>query len=103
MALLIAAVALIGSTTSCSSTSSTTSSSAAGVPALGARLSAADFAAAAAQPGVTIVDVRTPAEFASGHIDGAVNIDIEGADFASQISALPKDGAYAVYCRSGNR
>ena len=31
--------------------------------------------------GTLIIDVRTPAEFASGHLEGAVNIDVQSADF----------------------
>jgi phage shock protein E len=50
-----------------------------------------------------VVDVRTSAEFAAGHLDGAVNIDVQSADFAAQISALPHDGDYVIYCASGNR
>lgn len=50
-----------------------------------------------------VIDVRTPAEFAAGHIKGAVNIDVEGSEFDAQINALPKGEAYLVYCRSGNR
>lgn len=52
---------------------------------------------------LTIIDVRTPEEYAEGHLEGAVNIDIHGADFAKQIQALDPQGTYAVYCRSGNR
>lgn len=50
-----------------------------------------------------IIDVRTPAEFSSGHLEGAVNIDVQSPDFDSQISALDPAGSYYVYCRSGNR
>lgn len=50
-----------------------------------------------------IIDVRTPAEFAGGHLDGAVNIDIQSPDFVNQIEALDRNGSYVVYCRSGNR
>lgn len=50
-----------------------------------------------------IIDVRTPAEFAGGHLDGAVNIDIQSTDFTSQIDGLDRNGSYVVYCRSGNR
>jgi len=50
-----------------------------------------------------IIDVRTPAEFASGHLDGAVNIDVQSPDFAAQIMELDPNGEYFVYCRSGNR
>ena len=39
-----------------------------------------------------VIDVRTPAEYAAGHIAGAQNIDVEAADFASRISSLDKDG-----------
>ena len=50
-----------------------------------------------------IIDVRTPAEFATGHLDGAVNIDVQSPDFAAQIMELDPNGDYFVYCRSGNR
>lgn len=50
-----------------------------------------------------IVDVRTPAEFAAGHVAGALNIDVEAADFDARISELEKDDDYLVYCRSGRR
>lgn len=69
----------------------------------GAHVSAADFSAAVDGEGVTVIDVRTPAEFADGHLPGAVNINVEGADFAAQVEALDPAGEYAVYCRSGNR
>lgn len=50
-----------------------------------------------------VIDVRTPDEFASGHLDGAVNINWEDPTFADQVSTLDKDGVYILYCRSGNR
>ena len=50
-----------------------------------------------------IIDVRTPAEFASGHLVGAINIDIQSPDFRDQVMALETDGEYFIYCRSGNR
>ena len=53
--------------------------------------------------GLTIVDVRTPAEFREGHIAGAVNMDFFGASFDSQILSLPKDKPVLLYCRTGNR
>jgi rhodanese-related sulfurtransferase len=49
-----------------------------------------------------VIDVRSPEEFAAGHIAGAVNIDVDG-DFASGIAQLDKDAAYLLYCRSGRR
>lgn len=57
----------------------------------------------ALDPATVVIDVRTPAEFASGHLEGAVNIDVQSADFDARISELDADGTYFVYCRSGNR
>ncbi|MCM0620281.1 rhodanese-like domain-containing protein [Nocardioides bruguierae] len=53
--------------------------------------------------GATIVDVRTPEEFADGHVEGAVNIDVSASTFAEEIAALDPEAAYVVYCRSGSR
>jgi phage shock protein E len=53
--------------------------------------------------GLTVVDVRTPAEFAEGHLEGATNLDIEGGQFTTAIADLPRDEPYMVYCRSGRR
>ena len=50
-----------------------------------------------------VIDVRTPEEFATGHLDGAVNINWEDPTFADQVATLDKDGVYVLYCRSGNR
>ena len=54
-------------------------------------------------PKFVILDVRTNAEFSEGHIAKAINIDFYGAGFKDEISKLPKDGIYLVYCRSGKR
>ena len=54
-------------------------------------------------PDFVILDVRTPAEYAAGHIEGAVNIDYEAADFRDQVSNLDKVKTYLVYCRTGVR
>jgi rhodanese-related sulfurtransferase len=62
-----------------------------------------DFSKKTAESGVVILDVRTPGEFMTGHIQGALNIDFESGSFESQIESLDKNGTYAVYCRSGNR
>lgn len=50
-----------------------------------------------------IIDVRTSSEFAAGHLEGALNIDVQSSDFDARISELPVDGQYIIYCRSGNR
>ena len=62
-----------------------------------------EFAQKIADPAVVILDVRTPAEFASGHIAGAVNVDFESGSFDQDIQKLENSKTYAVYCRSGNR
>jgi len=51
---------------------------------------------------IQLVDVRTPEEFAEGHIKGAVNINFKDGDFAQQIQSQTKSMAVYVYCRSGN-
>ena len=53
--------------------------------------------------GAVIIDVRTPQEYASGHLVGSVNIDINAADFEENIIALDPTAKYLIYCRSGNR
>ena len=50
-----------------------------------------------------IVDVRTPEEFLSGHIQNAKNINWNGNDFDKQISNLDKSKPVFVYCLSGGR
>jgi len=62
-----------------------------------------EFASKIKDTSITLLDVRTPAEFASGHIAGAMNIDFESGTFASDIQKLEQTKSYAVYCRSGNR
>lgn len=52
---------------------------------------------------IIIADVRTPAEFAKGHLPHAQNIDFFGKHFEMSASRLPKDKKILVYCRSGNR
>ncbi len=50
-----------------------------------------------------LVDVRTPAEFAQGNIEGAVNMDFRNERFDSMIAALDKQKTIFVYCASGGR
>ncbi|MBV6442024.1 MAG: rhodanese-like domain-containing protein [Haliscomenobacteraceae bacterium CHB4] len=52
---------------------------------------------------VQLVDVRTPAEFKSGHIQGAVNFDFYAADFAQKLAKLDKKRPVMVYCAVGGR
>lgn len=50
-----------------------------------------------------IIDVRTAQEYATGHVQGALNFDVESSDFATEISGLDKNGYYVLYCHSGRR
>lgn len=72
-------------------------STTAGVRALDPQAAVAELA------GRTVIDVRTPAEFAAGRLDGAVNLDLQSFDFRDQIDALDRGGKYLIYCHSGNR
>ena len=54
-----------------------------------------------AEQGATLVDVRTPAEYARGHIDGARNIPLQ--EIAARSKELPKGKPVVVYCASGMR
>ena len=52
---------------------------------------------------VTVLDIRTPEEFADGHLEEAVNIDFTGDDFETQLAKLDPAKPYLVHCASGNR
>ena len=50
---------------------------------------------------LTIIDVRTEAEWKTGHLDGAIHI--EWQDILQLSSKISKDEEIYLYCRSGNR
>jgi len=54
-------------------------------------------------PGIslTIIDVRTDAEWKTGHLDGAIHV--EWQDILQMPSKISKDEEIYLYCRSGNR
>jgi thioredoxin 1 len=54
-------------------------------------------------PGSALIDVRTPEEFAKGHISNAINIDWKGNDFQTRISMLDKAKPVFIYCLAGSR
>lgn len=63
-----------------------------------------EFAELIADSNVVVLDVRTAAEFAEGHIQRAILIDQGQSDFVEKAKAtLPKGKTIAVYCRSGRR
>lgn len=58
---------------------------------------------ALAQPEVVLLDVRTPEEYATGHLRNAQNLDFRSPDFASRAALLDPKKTYVLYCASGNR
>lgn len=50
-----------------------------------------------------ILDVRTPAEYAQGHIPGAKNMDFFSGNFDKQANSLPRDKTIMIYCSTGRR
>jgi len=52
---------------------------------------------------VVIMDVRTAEEYAAGHIEGAINFDVNGPSFASHVMKMNEETEYMVYCKSGGR
>jgi rhodanese-related sulfurtransferase len=55
------------------------------------------------EKGYIIIDVRTPEEYAEGHIQGALNINVKSESFVTEIENLSKSDTLLVYCRSGRR
>ena len=92
VALAVAAIASVGLLAGCSSSNEAIK-----------KVDPVEFSEVVTQPGVIVLDVRTPEEFSAGHIENAININLEGSDFASEVSKLDKNATIAVYCRSGNR
>ena len=54
-------------------------------------------------PAPIVIDVRSATEFAGGHVQGAINLDVENGAFQAKFSSLDKSVGYALYCRSGSR
>lgn len=63
-----------------------------------------EFAMTMTKKEVQIVDVRTPAEFAEGHLPNAVNIDFQEDYFIEKaLAMLEKKHPVAIYCMKGVR
>ena len=54
-------------------------------------------------PNFVILDVRTPEEYLSGHIENAVNLDYYSETFRNDLDKLDKNKTFIIYCRSGGR
>jgi rhodanese-related sulfurtransferase len=62
-----------------------------------------EFAKLRANKENRVLDVRTAKEFATGHMPGAINIDINAPDFEQKVSSLDKTKTYLVHCAAGVR
>jgi len=51
----------------------------------------------------TTLDVRTPKEYAEGHVNGSINMNYFDKDFKNQVGKLDKAKPVYVYCHSGGR
>ncbi|MCU0514069.1 MAG: rhodanese-like domain-containing protein [Anaerolineae bacterium] len=67
----------------------------------GSRINGEQYTALLQNQPHLLLDVRTPEEFAAGHIAGAVNIPLQSLE--QNLSAIPQDMPVVLYCRSGNR
>lgn len=65
-------------------------------------LSATDYKATDKSDAV-ILDVRTQREYDSGHLEGAVSMDIYQQSFRDEVNKLDKNTKYFVYCKTGIR
>jgi rhodanese-related sulfurtransferase len=67
-------------------------------------VSAGEFKKVTESGRVILIDVRSPAEVAQGHIDKAINIDLSDPQFEAKVKQLTvKNKTVALYCRSGRR
>jgi phage shock protein E len=109
----VAAIAIL-SLAACSSEQSEQGSGATNDPITPSSLDAASLSpvqlvdvatgtALTADSSVIVVDVRTPAEYAEGHLARAELVDFTAPDFRDQIAQLDRSATYFVYCHSGNR
>ncbi|WP_223164188.1 rhodanese-like domain-containing protein [Nocardioides mesophilus] len=93
----VLALLLLGSVTACSS------ETASGADGSTGRTVEPAEARALIEHGAVVIDVRTPEEFAEGHLEGALNLDLQNTDFFDQLGDLDPDDTFVVYCRSGSR
>ncbi len=63
----------------------------------------ASIQANADNPDFIIIDVRTADEYATGHLENAINIDLYSENFNAEIGKLDRNKIYLIYCRTGVR
>ncbi len=54
-------------------------------------------------PEVVVIDVRTPEEYAEGHLKGAKNLDFNSPGFREELAKLDRERTYLVHCAVGGR
>lgn len=54
-------------------------------------------------PDLVVIDVRTPEEFAQGHIEGAINVNLQAENFVEELTKLDRADGYLLHCKSGAR
>ena len=72
-------------------------------PAEPPKLTLEEFEKRKAEPDAVVIDVRSPEEFANGHVPGAVNVPIQSDDFDQRMKDLDKEKTYLVHCAAGVR
>ena len=60
-----------------------------------------DLLAGTTDPAAFLLDVRSPGEFAAGHIEGATNVPLE--ELRARLEEVPTDCPLIVYCQVGQR
>jgi phage shock protein E len=60
-------------------------------------------ARALVKDGARLVDVRTPEEFAAGHMEGAINLPLDTLQARATAELAPREAPVVLYCRSGRR
>jgi rhodanese-related sulfurtransferase len=66
-------------------------------------VNAADFEKSRIENKAVVLDVRSPEEFAKGHVPGAINIDIHAPGFAQKVAQFDKSKPILVNCHAGSR
>ncbi len=61
------------------------------------------FETASDRPDLQLIDIRTPEEYQSGHLENALNINWYDSDFMQQMAQLDASKPLYIYCRSGKR
>ncbi len=102
---LVLGITFISTTVSCQNTAKNAPQKAVqGLPSSFADLNAADFQKKIATDNASIVlDVRTPQEYANGHLQNATAINFFDTDFKEKVSKLDKTKPVFVYCAVGGR